>query len=514
MTEPSPDTARQDFDEGIELAVIPDGTMVGGCWRGKPVLLVNEGGQYRALAGTCTHMGAPLHEGILAGGEVRCPWHHARFSLETGDAVGAPAFAPLERYGTVVRDGRVFIQKAEQKPAVHARAGSSTARVVIVGAGAAGFACAEWLERSRYDGSVTVLSEDSDAPYDRTACSKDYLSGSLSRQDSQFAPAQRWLSASEGPVLRVGCKVHAIDTQKKLVRLDAGQTVPFDVLVLALGADPRRPQWQGSDLANVHVLRTLRDADAVIAASDRAKRVTVVGASFIGLEVAASLRQRKLEVDVVTRDEVLLKKLMGADVGQMIRQVHEQKGVRFHFGRQVGRFDGQQVTLDDGTLIAADFVVAGLGVTPRTELARAAGLACASNEAGAGVTVDASLQTSCRGIYAVGDIAHYPDPHSGELIRVEHWVHAQRQGQHVARVILNQASGYSDVPFFWSSHFDTGLLYVGHVGSIIESSTEGSIADHDFCLRLRGVDREQALVSCNRDKASLQQEAAWDHSRA
>lgn len=464
----------------------------------------------RALSATCTHLGAPLGEGIAVNGEVHCPWHHARFSVVTGEATGAPAFAALTRFGTTVRDGRVFVTESSA-PTAAPTAIPAAGRVVIVGAGAAGHACAQLLGRSGYRAPVTVISDDLDPPYDRTFCSKQYLIGMKSRQDSLIADSAQYRNDSKsGPTLRLGCKVHALNVQRKFILLEGDEQVDFDVLVLATGAEPKRPRWPGSDLPNVHVLRTLRDADAIIQGSEGARQVAVIGSSFIGLEAAASLRQRQLNVRVVTPEAVPLEKLLGSDVGKIIQEVHQEKGVRFHFGREVKQYDGKKLILDDDSVVEADFVVLGIGVTPRTEIAAAAGLDCAPPDQGAGVIVSERLETSVPGIFAVGDIARYPDPHSGERIRVEHWVHAQRQGQHVARVIMGQASRYRDLPFFWSAHFDTGLRYLGHVGSITDVQTEGSIEGRNFSRLQSGRGRQKAYVTCNRDKASLLKEAEWD----
>ena len=530
-----------DLESGLELDRIPDGGMTPGCWRGQSIIVVNQEGRYCAVSAECTHMGAPLNEGTLVDGELHCPWHHARFSLATGEAVGAPAFAPLTRFATVVRDGRVFLGEASPDaargtdpagtdapgagaPLADARPlrptlapAPQSPRVVILGGGAAGHACAQWLLRSGFEGTTTVVSDDVDPPYDRTVCSKQYLIGMQSRAESALDSLPPSPAASGNAVVRVDCRARAIDIAEKSLLLDDGEQLGFDVLVFATGAEPKRPRWPGADLPNVHVLRTLGDADALIRAAEKAERVVIVGASFIGLEAAASLRQRHLEVQVVSPEAVPLKKLLGQDVGRMIQAVHQEKGVRFHLGREVLRFDGEQVFLDDGSTLAADFVVLGIGVTPRTELALAAGIDCASPEAGGGVLVDERLESSIPGIFAVGDIARYPDPHSGKRIRVEHWVHAQRQGQHVARVILDEARGleggrYTDVPFFWSAHFDTGLRHIGHVDSIVDTRTDGSVAARNFSRQQTGPSGEKSFVTCNRDLESLREESAWDRA--
>ena len=186
--------------------------------------------------------------------------------------------------------------------------------------------------------------------------------------------------------------------------------------------------------------------------------------------------------------------------------------MRFHLGRRPTSFDGQTLTLDDGSSLKVDFVVAGLGVTPRTDLAGDAGLKIASPEEGGGVVVDERLETSAPDVYAAGDIANYPDRYANRSIRVEHWVHAQRQGQHVARVLMGQATGYTDLPFFWSAHFDTGLLYLGHAEKPKTPSVEGSINDQDFAARYAGKGEDRAVITCNQDKAALEIESEWEAS--
>jgi apoptosis-inducing factor 3 len=504
------DQKGPDLASGIDLATLPEGTMVAGDWKGIPVLVAHSGGHYCALSATCTHMGAPLTEGILTNGEVRCPWHHARFSLATGAAVGAPAFSPLLHFDTVIRDGRVFV--TEPVPIPVRTASAKAPRVAIVGGGAGGHACAQWLARAGFAGAVTVFSDDVDPPYDRTVCSKQYLIGMQSRVESLLDEVEIYRRDSKNIALRLACRILSLDIQSKSLLLDGGEHSEFDVAVLATGAEPKRPVWPGSDLANVHVLRTLRDADALIAALPRARRVAVIGASFIGLEVAASLRQRKLEVHVVTPERVPLEKLLGEDVGRMLQGVHEEQGVNFHFGRKVRRFDGRRLELDDETVLEVGFVVMGIGVTPRTQIAQDAGLACAPPDEGGGVIVNERLETSVPGIYAIGDIARYPDLHTRKHIRVEHWVHAQRQGQHVARAILGGAVPYADIPFFWSAHFDTGLRYLGHVESIRDTRTDGSVDGRDFSRHYQGAHGKKAFVTCNRDVESLLEESAWEQA--
>ncbi len=503
---PDDDPQGPDFAAGVPASGLPHDRPTGGVFDGEPVVLVRDRDGWCAWSGRCTHLGAPLDEGLIVDGTLRCPWHHARFSLATGEAIAAPAFEALVRYDVAERDGRVRVTGKSDVAKPPAPGPSNRPRVVVVGAGAAGHACAEMFVRRGFGSDVTVITDDADAPYDRTFCSKQYLIGMKSRDESRLD------GCDIGPTLH-RARVRAIDPQARTVALDDGTRVAYDVLVLATGAEPKRPDLPGFDRPEVHVLRTLADADAIVAAAKPGARAVVIGASFIGLEAAASLTQRKVAIHVVAPDDPPLKSIVGADVGKMIRTVHEEKGVVFHAGRKPVAWDGAALTLDDGSTIAADFVVLGLGVKPRTELAATAGLSMAPDDEGGGVIVDECLRTSMPGIHAIGDIARYPDAHVGAHIRVEHWVHAQRQGQFVARLLLGEAERYEDLPFFWSAHFDTGLRYVGHVGKIADLQVDGSIDGRDFTVRYAGGGDEKAFVTCNRDMPALTTERDWERDK-
>lgn len=499
------DDTGPDLSRGIPVADLPDGALVGGTVDGDSVVLVNHGGRRCAFSGHCTHLDAPLADGLVVDGTLRCPWHHARFSLETGEAVGAPAFEPLERYDVVERDGRIVVTgKLAAASPPRPSPDDVPQRIVIVGGGGAGHACAEMLARHGFGDRVTIVSDDADRPYDRTFCSKQFLSGEKSRDDS-------FLPLPDTTTSMIGRRATAIDVAGRTMALDDGTTLPWDALVLATGAEPIRPDLPGFDRPDVHLLRTLKDADALLAAAQPGKRAVIVGASFIGLEAAASLTQRDVSIDVVGPEAVPLAKVLGPEVGAMIRQVHEEQGVRFHLGRKATSWDGHALVLDNGHAIEADFVVVGAGVKPRVELARAAGLAVADD--GDGVIVDDALKTSIDGVYAIGDIARYPDRDAGHPIRVEHWVHAQRQGQFVARHLMGLADRYEDLPFFWSAHFDTGLVVSGHVDQIAEAKVDGSIADREFTIVQKGTEDDRAFVACNRDLEALETEAEWEDRR-
>lgn len=495
-----------DFTQGVASSDLAPGAMLRGTVDGAPVILVRSEAGLRAFSAKCTHLGAMLDTGLLAGGEIRCPWHHARFSADTGEALAAPAFAPLGCYRVEERDGRITVgPKSESAPP--APKPQAPERIVILGAGAAGFACAFELARHGVGSQVTLIGEEADSPYDRTFCSKQYLAGKKERDGVRLRETA--FLRESGVELRMGERVAAIDATGRNVRLESGEALGFDALVIATGASPQRLDTPGFERDNVFVLRSLADADRIIASASKGKRALVVGSSFIGLEAAASLRGRGLEVDVVAPSAVPMRKVLGEEVGAMVRAIHEENGVRFHTGK-VRSYDGATALLEDGTSLPADFVVLGLGVSPRVDLAAEAGLDLASKEEGGGIRVDARLETSQTGIFAAGDVANLPKRTGEGRQRIEHWVHAERQGQHVARVLLGHGQRFEDVPFFWTAHFGTSLRYVGHADEIADARMDGSTEARDFALRLTDRQGGEALVTAKRDKVALQVEADWE----
>ena len=374
---------------------------------------------------------------------------------------------------------------------------------MIIGGGAAGFAATEMLRRQHFQGSIVMLSDDDAPPVDRPNLSKDYLAGNAPedwvplRADSFYT--------EQGIDLRLKTTVAGIDVGAREVMLGDGSKVAYDRLLLATGAEPVRLPLPGMDLPHVHTLRTLGDSRAIIARAATARRAVVMGASFIGLEVAASLRARGIEVHVVAPEKRPMERVLGPQMGDFVRSLHEEHGVIFHLEDTATGIDARQVTLKSGGTIDADLVVAGVGVRPRLALAEKAGLAIDR-----GVTVDEYLETSAPGIFAAGDIARWPDPHSGAAIRVEHWVVAQRQGQTAALNMLGGREKFDAVPFFWSQHYDVPINYVGHAETWDELAIDGEIAARDCVLRYKRNGRVLAVASIYRDADSLMAEAAME----
>ncbi|MEO8336936.1 MAG: FAD-dependent oxidoreductase [bacterium] len=508
MSDQSAERTGPDLTLGIPSADLADGAMLTGHANGKAVLIARQGGDVFAIGSTCTHYGGPLGDGLLVGDTVRCPWHHACFSLRTGEALRAPALKPVARWNVEQRDGKIFVTGevepdeliAEQKTIDAATAPTS---VVIVGAGAAGNAAAEMLRREGYEGPVTMITAEDGMPYDRPNLSKDYLAGNA---PEEWIPLRtpEFYEAHEIEMVRAR-HVIELDTNAKHVVLDDGTTREFGALLLATGAEPIHLPTPSAAGSRVYYLRSLDDSRAIIAATKDARSVVVIGGSFIGLEVAASLRTRGLDVHVVAPESRPLERILGAELGDFVRGLHEAKGVVFHLGHTAKQIDVGSVTLDDDSTIAADFVVIGVGVRPRDELASKAGLAIEK-----GVVVNEYLETSVAGIYAAGDIARYPDAISGARIRVEHWVVAERQGQVAAKNILGQRAKFDYAPFFWSQHYDQAISYVGHAEKWDAVDIDGAVADGNCVVRYVAGGKVLAVATVGRDRESLEAEVRME----
>jgi NADPH-dependent 2,4-dienoyl-CoA reductase/sulfur reductase-like enzyme len=428
----------------VPLEQLADGKPLLGHVGDEPVVVVRRGEQLYAIGATCTHYGGPLAD------------------------LGRSAAEP-------------------------------PASVVLGGAGAAGSAAAEMLRRQGYAGPITMVDPDAPAPYDRPNLSKDYLAGNAPEEWIALRPEGFY---AEHGIERVVTEATALDTERRALTLGNGRTLEYGALLLATGAEPNRLRTPGAEREHVHLLRTFADCRAIIARAEQSRRVAVIGASFIGMEAAASLRTRGLEVAVIAPDALPFEKTLGVELGRRIQRAHEEHGVRFYLGRTAAEITQDRIRIDDGTELEAELVVVGVGVRPRVALAEAAGLAVDN-----GVVVDKFLESSAPGVFAAGDIARWPDPHSGERIRVEHWVVAQRLGQTAAKNMLGARVRFAEVPFFWTHQFDVPVAYTGHAAEWERIEIEGDLEGLDAAVAYLAGGRTRARATINRDLAGLEAEA-------
>jgi len=471
----------------------------------RTILLVKVDGEYKAYAPECPHHGAPLAEGALQGHRLRCPWHQAVFDARDGSLLEPPSLDRLWHYDVRIRGDDVIVV-VPQEPAAAAPAPAMTDRdpaldtrtFAILGAGAAGMVAAETLRREGFRGRIVVLTgERAQVPYDRTELSKRYLA-----DRNQPAPLLRedaFYQEHDIEILREHTVAEA-DLAARTVTCEDGASFSCDRLLIATGATPRRLGVAGEDLANVFTLRSLADCNRIRRAADGASKAVVVGASFIGMEVAAALRQRGLEVTVVAPEAIPFGRVLGDQIGSMFRRVHEAKGTRFRLGETVERFDGAdgaviRAVLAGGERVEADLAVVGIGVRPATRFVKGV----RTNE-DASLSVDASLRV-CEGVFAAGDVARFPDWRTGEPIRIEHWRLAEQLGQSAARGMLDKDAPYRGVPFFWTFQHQVVVQYVGYATAWDEIIVHGDLSGGDFLATFVRGGRVLAAAGCGRSSA-------------
>jgi NADPH-dependent 2,4-dienoyl-CoA reductase/sulfur reductase-like enzyme/nitrite reductase/ring-hydroxylating ferredoxin subunit len=489
-----------DFTKGVLVDALQDGETLLGHVGEKAVLLVKVEGEIYAVGANCTHYGGPLNQGLLVGHHIHCPWHHSSFNVKTGEAEKAPALVPISCWRTEVRDEKVFVTGKKTIPTPVLR-GTESQHIVIVGAGAAGTSCAAMLRRQGFAGTIQMISQDDSIPYDRTNLSKDYLSGNA---PEEWLPILKSTYFDKNKIqLNLNVAAVEIDPDRKSVTLSDGRILYYDKLLLATGGEPIAPPITGIEGPNVFMLRTLKDCRRIIDKCGGSKSVAIVGAGFIGLEVASSLKQRGIDVHVIAPEQMPLMKTLGIHVGSYLKKTHESHGVHFHLGHGVKEIKSDRVILDDGSEIQCDFVVVGVGIKPNLALARQAGC-----EIDHGVLVNDQLETSIPGIYAAGDIARWPDPRSLRPIRVEHWEVAERHGQVAACNMLGARTKYQDVPFFWTQQFDKIICYIGFSDRFDRMELLGDPSKDDFAVAYYEDDRVAAFMTVGRDIENLKVEQA------
>jgi NADPH-dependent 2,4-dienoyl-CoA reductase/sulfur reductase-like enzyme/nitrite reductase/ring-hydroxylating ferredoxin subunit len=495
-----------DLRAGVKFDGLAESEPLLGHFDGETVILVRQGERVFATGAVCTHYGGPLAEGLVVDETIRCPWHHARFNLRTGEAAGAPALNPVSCFN-VLREGGMVMVSGKNAEDFRVACKLKPSSVVILGAGAAGAACADMLRAKGYAGPVTLAGDEEPGPVDRPNLSKDFMAGTAGEDWIPLRTREYYESIkvdliTNDPAVRLSPAEHKVS-------LRSGRTLSYGALLLATGAEPRSLPIEGADLPHVYRLRTLADCTAIIDKTREARKCAVIGSGFIGLEVAASLRHRGLAVSVIGPESVPLSKVLGAEMGSFIRKLHERHGVHFFTDAKPYAIRADRVEIGDGRFIEADLVIMGVGVSPRTALAEAAGIKVDN-----GVIVGETLQTSSADVFAAGDMARYPEPVSGAATRIEHWVVAERQGQAVARSMLGIGGAYREAPFFWSQHYDVTISYVGNAASWETCEIRGGLEKHDACAIYRRKGRTIAVATVGRDRLSLRIEAALEQDDA
>jgi NADPH-dependent 2,4-dienoyl-CoA reductase/sulfur reductase-like enzyme/nitrite reductase/ring-hydroxylating ferredoxin subunit len=445
------------------------------------ILLARVGESYHALTPHCPHYGAPLAKGALFDGRIVCPWHHACFDAATGDLLEPPSLDALACHPVTIENGEVIVHLPEdvpdrRTPAMAGRDAAVSDSVAIIGGGAAGYMAAQTLREDGFTGRVVMITRENRPPYDRPNLSKDYLHGEA---DPEWMPLRSEEFFREHDIeLMLETEVTRVDAGSRTVTFGNGRSEVFGKILLATGGTPRRLEIPGAELANVHMLRSFADADAIIGSAEGASRAVVVGASFIGMEAAFSLRKRGLEVTVVGPEPVPFSRSLGHEIGSLFQSLHESNGVAFRLGATVVGFEGRDhvasVVLESGEKLPADLVIVGIGVAPATSILHGVELGKDGS-----VTVDEHLMAA-EGVYAAGDIARYPDPHTGEPTRVEHWRAAIQQGRVAAHNMAGRRETFDRLPFFWTQQFGRSLRYIGHATEWDEIIWNGDVDSFSF----------------------------------
>lgn len=465
------------------------------------VLLARVDGRYHAVYGHCTHYGAPLADGALSGDLVVCPWHHACFRLPTGDHVEPPGLDALPRFEAWEEDGHVVVRVPEEvspmrTPEMARRDPADDRTFVVLGAGSAGAYAVEAARMAGFEGRLVMITKEPHPPYDRPNCSKAYLAGEA-EEAWMFLRTPDFYEERDIELVTER-SVAEVDAAEKTLTFADGTTVEYDALLLCTGGRPRTLPLPGADLEGIHTLRSYDDSRMLRDAAREAERAVVVGASFIGMEVAQSFRTLGTSVTVVAPEEIPFEHVLGDRIGRAIQALHENHDVAFQLGRTVDRFEGdgavRRVVLDDGTTLDADLVVVGVGVRPATDFVQ--GVERVGDGA---IVVDEYLQAG-DGLYAAGDIALFPDWRTGAPVRIEHWRLAAQHGRLAGRNMAGDRRTYRDVPFFWTRHFGTSFQYMGHAATWDEVIYDGDPADLSFIAYFVEDDAVRAVAGAGRGR--------------
>ncbi len=466
------------------------------------VLLCRINDEFFAVGATCTHYGASLEEGILKDDTIICPLHHACFNAKNGDLLEPPAMDALPNYKLQLEGDLIKIKVSKEIP--FSRNPDMTKKdikkdertFVILGAGASAFFAAQSMRENDFKGNIVMVTRENKTPYDRPNLSKDYLSGNAQPEWMPLRPDDFY--EENGIQILKGININGVNFKGKIVSFDNGENLKYDKLLIATGGVPRKLNIPGAGLNNIFYLRTFNDADNIIEAAKNAKSAVVIGAGFIAMETAHSLTERNIKVTVVAQGEVPFERNFGKEIGNLFKKEHEKEGTIFKLKSAVKEFKGngnvKSVLLESGEEIETDFVVIGIGVKPATGFL-----------SGIDLLDDGSLKTDStlkvtEDVYAAGDIATFPEPHTGNLIRVEHWRLAMQLGRIAGANMAGKKVVYDDVPYFWTEQAGISLRYVGFVKKWDEIIIDGNIHKKDFIAYYIKDNFICAAAGVNRDK--------------
>ena len=471
--------------EGIVAKVneLQDGDKKAAVVGGRAVLLLRVDGKFHAIGAKCTHYGGPVAKGVFSGHRVLCPWHQACFDAVTGGVLEPPALDAVPHFDCRVEGENVIVTVPDDPAAsgpqtmpMSRRSPADARTFIIIGGGAAGNAAAETLRQDRFQGRLVVVTREKDLPYDRPKLSKSHLAAKEPAEPPTLR-SKKFYDDHDIEILAER-EVVSVDAGAKCVSFADGSSLRYDALLLAPGGTPRRLDVPGGQLQNIFTLRSLADAGRIIAAAQGAKRAVVIGASFIGMETAASLTERGLAVTVVAPDSTPFERTLGKEIGAMYQKLHEEKGVAFRLGGRLASFEGagkvEKVVLASGDRLDADLVIAGVGVRCATDFLKGWNL----NPDGS-LPVDVQLRAG-EGVYAAGDIAQFPDWRTGERIRIEHWRLAEQHGRIAAHNMMGRKVDFASVPFFWTNQFGVNLRYVGYIKGWDDLIFHGDPAAREF----------------------------------
>ena len=466
---------------------------------GKKCLLLECDGVVRAFGARCPHYDGPLAKGLLHDGRLVCPWHQGAFDARTGDLLEPPPLSGLTPFDVRVDSGDIYVDRPDDAPRQRAmpmagREPGDERTFVVLGGGAAGAAAVEGLRQNGFGGRIVLVVREGRRPYDRPNLSKDYLAGSAT---ADWLPLRPESFYEKHAVELLETEVTSLDAATRRLEFAAGTSMTPDAVLVCTGSTPRRLDVPGSDLPGVFTLRSWSDCDAIVAAIQEADqgdtqaavaaapkgavRAVVVGASFIGMETAASLRERGLDVTVVAPDETPLAAQLGSQVGAFLQARHEAHGVQFRLGRTIARFEGDDrlraARLDDGSRLDADLVIVGVGVEPATAF-----VTNAARSDDQGLEVDDQLRVNHNGVWAAGDVASYPEPHVGSRTRIEHWRLAAQLGRAAAASMAGKGTPFAGVPAFWTQQFGLRVVSVGVGRGWDDSFVVGDVVSGDFTV--------------------------------